>query len=337
VQTTIHSRRERLTPAEPIQVQTKARYLSVVIPVYRDAERAAKAATAMRSQRLPDDVTLQVIIVDDGSGDGTFEHLQSLELPGADLLALPENQGRSAVRNAGALAAKGEIVVFMDCDCVPVESGFLAAHHAAFADQSVVAGTGHVTGLDDGFWSRYQTVSSHRRERQHAQGDVYAGSSQNLSVRKSIFDQVGGFDTNYKEYGFEDRDLLIRLSAAGRVTWVADATVRHCDELRMAAISRKMVPAGTYSAARFASLHPRQYRSLGYATLDARLHPMARLGAWLVGPLLPWMASSVDWCIARPRLPFGLVAAFAKVVIGLSFMVGTARPGNHSLDNLHRK
>lgn len=290
----------------------------------------------MRSQRLPPGVTLEVIVVDDGSGDGTLEHLESLRLPGVDLISLPFNQGRSAVRNAGARAARGDIIVFMDCDCLPVETDFLAAHHAAFADSSVVAGTGHVTGIGNEFWSHYQAASSRRREAQHARGDVYAGSSQNLSVRKAVFDRVGGFDVQYREYGFEDRDLLIRLSSAGRVEWV-NATVRHCDELRMAHISRKMVPAGTHSAARFASLHPQQYRALGYAGLDARLHLAARLVGWLCRPLLPWMASAVDWCLERSRLPFGVGAAMAKLMIGLSFMVGTTLPADHSSAHSHKK
>lgn len=314
-----------------------SRSLSVVIPVFRDASGASKAALAMRSQQLPADVRLQVIIVDDGSGDGTFEHLQSLDLSGAELVALPSNQGRSAVRNAGARIARGDIIVFMDCDCLPVEPGFLAAHHAVFADDSVVAGTGHVTGLDNGFWSRYQAASSYRRERRYLRGDVYAGSSQNLSVRKSTFEHIDGFDVLYREYGFEDRDLLIRLATIGRVAWVTGATVRHCDKLQMTHVSRKMMLAGTESASRFASLHPQQYKSLGYAVLDARLHTLAKLGAWLCRPLLPWMARIVDKCLNQPRFPFALSTILVKTMTGLSFMAGTSLSMNRLPGNSQKK
>jgi glycosyltransferase involved in cell wall biosynthesis len=299
--------------------------LSVVIPVYRDAARAADAARAMCRQRLPAGLELQVIVVDDGSADGTFESLQSLQLPGVELLALPMNQGRSAVRNAGAHTARGDIIVFMDCDCLPVEADFLAAHYAAYQDVSVVAGTGDVTGFDDGFWSRYQARASQRRRLQHARGDVYSGSSQNLSVRKDAFERIGGFDTAYTEYGFEDRDLLLRMVEQGTVAWIDRATVQHRDVLDMRTIVKKMPRAGGTSAEHFSHLHPQAYRKLGYAILDSRLHPAWRLISRPVGWLLPALAASFQGCLSIRLLPFPIAAAGAKTLTGLAFMTGTCK------------
>lgn len=304
-------------------MKTASDCLTVVIPVYRDVARAADAARAMRLQRLPSGMDLQVIVVDDGSADGTFEQLQLLRIPGVDLLSLPTNQGRSAVRNAGAAAARGDVVVFMDCDCLPVEADFLGAHYAAYQDASVVAGTGNVTGFDDGFWSRYQARASQRRRLQHEHGEVYSGSSQNLSVRKDAFERIGGFDTGYTEYGFEDRDLLLRLAEIGTVAWIDDATVQHRDLLDMRTTVRKMRVAGGASAERFSRLHPRAYRVIGYAKLDARLHPAWRLVSRPLKWVLPSLAAIFQTCISIRLLPFPVAAACAKTMTGLGFMTGT--------------
>jgi glycosyltransferase involved in cell wall biosynthesis len=280
----------------------------------------------MRQQWLPPGMDLQVIVVDDGSPDCTFKQLQSLHLYGVDLISLPTNQGRSAARNAGARKARGDAIVFMDCDCLPIEADFLSAHYVAYRDASVVAATGNVTGFDDGFWSRYQTKASGRRRNQHDRGNVFSGSSQNLSVRKDVFERIGGFDPGYSEYGFEDRDLLLRLAELGTVVWLEDATVQHRDVLDMRTISKKMRLAAGSSALRFSRLYPAAYRMLGYAMLDARIHPAWRVLARPIGWLLPSLAAGFESCISARALPIAVAAGVAKFLTGLSFMTGSADP-----------
>lgn len=287
----------------------------------------------MLEQSLPGDLQLQVIVIDDGSSDGTFEQLQPLRFLGVDLISLPVNGGRSAARNAGAHAARGDFIVFVDSDCLPVGRDFLVAHHAIFQDTSVVGGYGGVTGFDKGFWSRYQARASQRRRLQHERGDIFSGSSQNLSVRKSAFTQIGGFDTTYKEYGFEDRDLLIRLSRLGAVAWVENATVQHHDQLDMRTIARKMSLAGGSSALRFSRLHPQAYRVLGYAMLDARIHPIWRWISRPVSWLLPTLASVFDKCV--PILPFTLSAVCVKALTGAAFMIGTCASTQTASEQQH--
>lgn len=297
--------------------------VTVVIPVYRDATRAADAARTMCEQRLPNDLAAQVIVVDDGSGDGTYEYLQSLQLPGVDLISLPDNLGRSGARNAGAQVALGEVIVFMDCDCLPVESDWLSAHYAAYRDPAVVAATGNVIGCDGGFWSRFQAEASNRRRRQHARGQVFSGSSQNLSVRKGAFSLVDGFDIGYTEYGFEDRDLLLRLSKLGSVAWVSGATVVHRDILDMGSIAKKMRLAGGKSAERFSQRHPAAYRELSYAFFDARIHHFWRVMRRPLVALVPRFALALQSAISARALPFVIAKMLVRVVTGLAFATGS--------------
>jgi glycosyltransferase involved in cell wall biosynthesis len=302
---------------------TDASVVSVVIPVYRDAERARGAVAAILGQALPAGTSLEIVVVDDGSGDGTAEQLARLDEPRMRLRALPHNVGRSAARNAGAMAAQGAALVFMDCDCLPVGDHFIAAHLRALQD--AVASTGRVTGDGTGFWDRYQREASMRRERQHATGVTYAGSSQNLAVRATAFAAIGGFDTGYRRYGFEDRDLLLRLGKQGRIAWAADAEVRHMDALTLKEVSQKMM-AGEHSSARFAHDHPEAYRALGYAALDARLHGWLRPAGLVAAPIAKAAATSIDRSGALERLPYPAARVLAKTVCAMAYLAGTSMP-----------
>ncbi|WP_162823629.1 glycosyltransferase [Lysobacter sp. TY2-98] len=296
--------------------------ISVVIPVYRDGARGVSAAQAILDQVVPAGCELEVVLVDDGSDDDTAELLKRCADERVRLLSLPRNAGRSAARNAGAAAVRSSIIVFMDCDCVPVDRHMIEAHYAVLT-AGAVASTGEVTGRDSGFWSRYQTMASARRARQHAQGVTHAGSSQNLAVLRDAFQRVGGFDTGYRRYGFEDRDLLLRLATWGRVEWAGRARVRHLDELTLVGVSAKMREAGGPSAAEFARRFPEAYITLGYAAIDSRRHPSLRLIARIAEPRLSWLAASVDHMLRIP-MPFAFKAAAVRLVSALSFCVGTA-------------
>jgi glycosyltransferase involved in cell wall biosynthesis len=298
--------------------------ISVVIPVFEEGERALAAARSLLGQVLPDATSLEIIVVDDGSRDDIAGFFADFTDARVRLLRLAQNQGRSAARNAGAECARGNIVVFMDSDCLPLTNGFLAAHLDVL-DRGHVASTGHVIGTGGGFWERYQRDASSRRQRQHTRGYDYTGSSQNVAVLKSAFKRAGGFDIHYRHYGFEDRDLLLRLCEVGSVAWAVDAGVCHLDPLSLLEVSRKMTEAGEHSAGRFAARHPCAYQVLGYAAIDARkrswLGPVGRI----LGPHMPGIAKRVESALHNPWMAYPLAKAAVRVVSAVSFLYGTTR------------
>ena len=90
--------------------------------MYNEAGRIERSLTVLRSSGLLDDGT-ELVLVDDGSDDGTPEVverlLRELPVPGARLLRLPENRGKGAAVRAGMLAGHGAARVFVDADlCV---------------------------------------------------------------------------------------------------------------------------------------------------------------------------------------------------------------------------
>ncbi|HET6632010.1 MAG TPA: glycosyltransferase family A protein [Rhodanobacteraceae bacterium] len=296
--------------------------ISVIIPVYRDANRAMALAEILCQQQLPTGCPLEIIVVDDGSGDGTTTTLRRIESRQVRILALPQNRGRAHARSAGAYQARGSFLVFIDCDCQPTNSGFLAAHLRRL-EGSCIATCGPVIGNGSGFWSRYQQVASARRRQLHSRGITYAGSTQNFAVRRSAFLSAGGFDTRYRDYGFEDRDLFVRLARIGEIGWCADATVRHLDELDLPSALEKMRLAAGDSAVLFSRDHPEAYRALGYAAIDARLHVWLRPISALLKPLLR-AAPPLDRQLKRGRMPFALAKATVKLLAALAFARGSA-------------
>lgn len=98
-------------PAAPGDVR-----LSVVIPAYREVDAIAATVERVRAELEPvaRDGGLEVIVVDDGSGDGTAA---AARVAGTDrVIELPRNRGKGAAVRAGVLAATGRTVAFTDAD-----------------------------------------------------------------------------------------------------------------------------------------------------------------------------------------------------------------------------
>lgn len=296
--------------------------LSVVIPVYRDAANALALLAALEQQVLPDDCRLEIIVVDDGSGDDTPARLRR-HAGSAKLLALPENGGRAQACNAGANLARGKYLLFLDCDCLPVHGDFLARHLHALRSTGQVASCGPVPGVGGDFWARYQEDVAARRAKQHASGNSSAASSANLVLRTHAFLQIGGFDVRYRTYGFEDRDLLLRLAAVGTIGWCANAVAIHHDLLTLPKVLHKMRLAGGASSALFSRQHADAYAALGYAAIDARLHPWLRPVSSAFRPLSACAATLERW-LQRPWFPYPAAKAMVKLLSALAFMRGSA-------------
>jgi glycosyltransferase involved in cell wall biosynthesis len=300
--------------------------VSAVIPVYRDAAGAANVARGLLEQRLPAGMSLEVIVVDDGSDDGTSSRLREFLSPAVRLLELRENRGRSAARQEGIAACTGSAVVFLDCDCEPTDREFIFRHWSALAS-GAVASVGPVIGLGNGFWDRYQRAASTRRRKMFDRGIPYVGSSVNMMLRTAVLREAGGFDTRYRHYGFEDRDLLIRIARLGRVAWCDDAQIRHLDRITMASVAQKMRAAGTHTSRLFASQYPAEYAALGYASIDANERAWLRPAARVLGGLPSLMARAFDGLERRRLLPWPVGFALVRIISAASYTIGTADSG----------
>lgn len=195
---------------------------SIIIPSHNRSPFLQALLASLTS--AIDDSDVEIIVVDDGSTDGTAEDL-AVDFPGIRLLSVPTVRGPSYGRNRGADAAQGDLLLFLDSDGV-VEEGWLDALLHADSGRHVLLG--NVVDFHGG-----RTQSVPRRATFIGKSlpcrpeSANTGPSCNLAVPRDLFQALGGFDEELPYY-FEDSDLCIRAARAGHpFRFVADAVFRH--------------------------------------------------------------------------------------------------------------
>lgn len=179
--------------------------VSVVIPTYNRRVILEKALLALAKQTLAAD-DFEVIVIDDGSTDGTAEMIEKLTVPYHLVYRRQKRGGPASARNHGLRLARADLIVFIDSDIVVCEE-FLAAHKAAHAEPGVI-GHGpviHTDNLDDPTSATMKITDISRA--------FFATG--NASIRKQHVFEAGLFDEDFVEYGWEDLELGIRLRRLG--------------------------------------------------------------------------------------------------------------------------
>ncbi len=240
-------------------------HVTIILPTYNRLARLKKVLAGLAAQTYPD---FDVIVVSDGSTDGTDEYLQSLEIRDWQLETPPPaipnpkseirnpkseirnpkseiqnptplfqpNQGVAATRNHGLSRATGELVLFIDDDVVPAPQ-MVAEHvnwHEANGRDVVVMGP--MLSPPDFAMQPWVQWEQAMLMKQYA--DMQAGHWQptarqfytgNTSLRRQHLRDVGGFDANFRRA--EDVELAYRLADRGlRFLFNPDAVGYHYAE-----------------------------------------------------------------------------------------------------------
>ena len=210
--------------------------VSIVIPTRNRCEVLRRTLDALARQTVPAEA-MEVIVVADGCADDTTTWLREYRPPYRLQCVELAPSGPAAARNAGAAAATGEILLFLDDD-IERAPGLVAAHLRSHEGSDDVVAIGPCPPLLPGrqdfwrlllrrWWSDLFTAMAEPGHR-FTYRDVMTG---NLSMRRTLFERVGGFDTAFgADASHEDWELGIRLlKADARLTYVADAAARHHD------------------------------------------------------------------------------------------------------------
>ena len=94
--------------------ETPFRTLSVIVPVYNERNTVVEVLRRIRAVELP--VAKEVVVVDDGSTDGTDKVLSALEDSTVRIIRHPENRGKGAAIRSGLARASGDLVLIQDAD-----------------------------------------------------------------------------------------------------------------------------------------------------------------------------------------------------------------------------
>lgn len=178
---------------------------SVIIPSFNRRDVLKRCLESLFNQDYPKD-RYEIIVVDDGSQDGTEKMVQCLS--GLRFFRHPERLGQSKARNLGLREAKGEIIIFIDSDII-VPPYFISEHmktHRRYKDVIVDGPAIYINSLDEiNLWQK----------RLLAFLDLFGASfiTSNTSCPKRLLLEAGGFDEDFGiGFGWEDRELGLRLS-----------------------------------------------------------------------------------------------------------------------------
>ncbi|MDX2273500.1 MAG: glycosyltransferase family 2 protein [Cyanobacteriota bacterium] len=196
-------------------------YFSVIIPTYNRRPILEKCLVALETQQPGDYTTYEVIVVDDGSTDGTEEWLTQTQwgIPSFRLLT-QAHRGPSAARNLGIRHAQGDVIVFIDSDLVVVK-GFLAAHAQKLRQQGWQPTVPPIPLFTYGRVINTSNFADPLSE-PFKPTDFSAAffATGNVAIPRYWLDQAsehsdGPFDTRFELYGWEDLELGVRLKKLG--------------------------------------------------------------------------------------------------------------------------
>ena len=209
--------------------------ISVVIVTWNGKHHLEGCLKATATQV---DVDPEIVLVDNGSSDGTVDFVRS-RFPSVRIVALGENRGFAGGNNAGARAARGEFLAFLNNDTVPdsmwlrtLRDGIDAASRFLLTtsrivymhDSSVIDSAGDGVFRAGGAFKRHHGA---RADAASASGEVFGVCGAACLVSRRVFEELGGFDEDFFA-SHEDIDLSYRARLRGyRCRYVADAIVRH--------------------------------------------------------------------------------------------------------------
>lgn len=206
--------------------------VSVIIPTYNRVAILQRVLAGFAQQTLPCD-RFEVIVCDDGSTDATVSTVSAYQAQAPYRLALitGPNSGPAAARNRGLDRATGDIVVFVDDDCIPTPT--LLARHVESHQAERLAVIGRIVWHPARRLTRFmrfldESIFTYRPVRVPYDAPFTVYYTGNASVARAAAQAIGGFDTSFPRAMHEDIDFAYRLRCHGvRFIYEAGAIVLH--------------------------------------------------------------------------------------------------------------
>ncbi len=213
--------------------------VSVVIPAYNCQSTIQACVECVLRQTYP---VQEIIIVNDGSTDDTSSILQSL----SGILVIDQsNAGPAVARNAGARRATGDVIFFTDSDCRAHTDWIERAIGGFELDEvSVVSGSYGISNPES-LLARCVHQEIRFRHLRLMPRHPRSFGSYNFGVKRAMYEQVGGFDEQYREASGEDNDLSYKiLAAGGKIMFESEALVAHEHPVRLGKYLREQFRHG---------------------------------------------------------------------------------------------
>ncbi len=284
--------------------------ISIIIPAYNAANTIEACITSLQQQVT--DEPYEIIVVNDASTDDTVALATAA---GVRQIISKGKLGKSGTRNAGAEAARGDILIFTDADCEPRPDWIERMITPFLNDPEVVGVKGAYYSRQTELVARFTQVEVEERYDRMRQLpttnfiDTYAAA-----YKRDIFLENGGFDTSLPEV--EDQDFSFRLAAKGyKMVFVPEARVYHRHTVSARHYFRRKFAIGKWKAM-LMHRHPERLVS------DSRTPQLLKVQMGFTLLLLPALIAPLVW----PALAWGLLAVCLGFCLScLPFLIKTAR------------
>jgi glycosyltransferase involved in cell wall biosynthesis len=200
-------------PGPPVQAGCS---LSVLLCTYRRPQGLRRALLSIVPQ-IGDGSLREIIVVNDGTHDVQYEEIVQEFAPHIRYQALEKNVGVAAARNEAARLARGDYLIFTDDDCEAPAFwlDWIAAKLAAHPELDCVAGTTKpLLPAKPGFFARVRATHGFIPAASLAEGMIIF-STANVAIRRSVFEELGGFGFPDFVGAGEDTELAARLAIRG--------------------------------------------------------------------------------------------------------------------------
>jgi glycosyltransferase involved in cell wall biosynthesis len=264
--------------------------ISVVIPTYNRLALLKNTLESLARQTFNKE-DFEVLVIDDGSTDGTREWLQEQKFPYRLRVFFPDHGGAAKARNLGIQEASGEVILFTDDDCSPsahLINLHFAAHSSARKKKNlVVRGPVVIVKSIKEIETNEQSESNGlpSKEFQSSKSSILNFSmnffcTSNASVRKEWLLKAGLFDESFQRW--EDAELGFKLRNLGlKMKFILPAVVFHLKPQTSLQDFIRTAEADGRSAAQLYQKHPclRTWFSCGY-------HPLNLFSGKLLAPVV---------------------------------------------------
>ncbi len=253
--------------------------ISVIIPCKNAAKTVDICLTAVYSSGYKN---YEVVVVDDHSQDNSVELISRFP---CKLIRLNGRSGASAARNAGARNSRGDVLFFIDADCVLAEDSLLVAERTLKekGENTIAGGTYTKKPYDNGFFSSFQSVFINYSETKNSDNPDYIAAHA-MVIDAGTFRKSGGFPEDFLPI-LEDVEFSHRLKRAGyRLYMNPGLQVRHIFNFSLWKSLRNAARKARYWIM-YSIMNRDLHRDSGTASLELKINGVSYLFTLMLAAL----------------------------------------------------
>jgi glycosyltransferase involved in cell wall biosynthesis len=255
---------------------------SIVIPSYNRPAQLLRCLESIIALDYPRDL-IEVLVIDDGSSVPYESVIAAFENRLNVRLLKQENKGPGSARNYGVKNARHDYVAFTDDDCHPDRFWLkILAQTLADCPQALVGG--HTVNLltENPFASASQLIADvvYRHYNRDPQNATFFATN-NMALSRVMFEEMGGFDTEFYKAASEDREFCDRWRySKNRMIYVPQAIIRHEHHMGLRSFLKQHM---NYGRGAFHFHRIRSQRQSGSIIRETEFH--MNLSNWLIRPI----------------------------------------------------